>query len=73
MYLGAQGVQVELAGRLGGVEKSRKIRLAKGSIPRQTFRADIDYAYTTAKTTYGIMASKFGSSHNRYMVREISR
>ncbi len=49
----AKGVKIFLSGRLDGNEIARREWLARGSLPLQTLRADIDYAKATAKTTYG--------------------
>ncbi len=53
-----KGVKIFLSGRLDGNEIARRERLAKGSLPLQTLRADIDYAATTAYTTYGTIGIK---------------
>ncbi len=53
-----QGVRIELAGRLGGAEMSRREKLLRGQIPLQTFRADIDYALVEAWTPYGHLGIK---------------
>jgi small subunit ribosomal protein S3 len=53
-----KGAKVLLSGRLDGNEIARREWLAKGSIPLQTLRADIDYARTTAYTTYGTIGIK---------------
>jgi small subunit ribosomal protein S3 len=58
MREGAEGIRVEVAGRLGGAEMSRTIHMREGRVPRQTLRADIDYAVTTAATTYGNIGVK---------------
>jgi small subunit ribosomal protein S3 len=50
---GVQGVKFYVGGRLGGAEISRSEVLKRGSIPLQTFRADIDYATETARLAYG--------------------
>lgn len=55
---GASGAKVIVAGRLNGAEMARRETTAQGSIPLHTIRADIDYAYTTAHTTYGIIGVK---------------
>ncbi|MCD6109170.1 30S ribosomal protein S3 [bacterium] len=55
---GALGVKVKVAGRLNGVEIARNEFFSKGKIPLHTFRADIDYAYLPANTTYGIIGVK---------------
>ncbi len=58
MREGAEGIRVEVAGRLGGAEMSRTIHMREGRVPRQTLRADIDYAVTEATTTYGKIGVK---------------
>lgn len=55
---GALGAKVMVAGRLNGAEMARRETVAQGSIPLHTIRADIDYAYTVARTTYGIIGVK---------------
>jgi len=58
MRMGAEGVKVCCAGRLGGAEMARTEQYKEGKIPLHTLRADIDYAYTTAQTTYGKIGVK---------------
>ena len=58
MRQGAQGIRVEVAGRLGGAEMARTVRMREGRVPRQTLRADIDFAQTEALTTYGRIGVK---------------
>ncbi len=53
-----KGVKIEVSGRLGGAEMSRKEWLSRGTIPLQTLRADIDFARATARTTYGAIGVK---------------
>lgn len=55
---GAIGVKVRVAGRLNGVEIARSEFFSKGKVPLHTFRADIDYAYIPAHTTYGVIGVK---------------
>jgi small subunit ribosomal protein S3 len=55
---GAKGIRIQIAGRLGGAEMSRRETTARGSIPLHTLRADIDYASALAKTTYGVIGVK---------------
>jgi len=55
---GVQGARVQVAGRLGGVEIARREWLKKGRLPRQTIRADIDFALTEVLCTYGIIGIK---------------
>ncbi|MCA9364300.1 MAG: 30S ribosomal protein S3 [Candidatus Moranbacteria bacterium] len=53
-----KGVKVEVSGRLGGAEMSRREWLSRGRIPLHTLRADIDFARATAETTYGSIGVK---------------
>jgi small subunit ribosomal protein S3 len=55
---GAQGARVQVAGRLDGIEIARTEWLKKGRLPRQTLRADIDYAENQALCTYGMVGIK---------------
>jgi small subunit ribosomal protein S3 len=58
MRQGAKGIRVEIGGRLSGAEMARTVNMREGQVPRQTLRADIDFAKTTALTTYGIIGVK---------------
>ncbi len=58
LRLGAKGIRVCLAGRLGGNEIARTEWLREGSVPLHTFRANVDYAEAEALTTYGIIGIK---------------
>lgn len=58
MRFGAQGVKIICSGRLGGAEMARTEWYKEGRIPLHTLRADIDYGFTEAKTTYGIIGVK---------------
>ena len=53
MRMGAKGIKIRCAGRLGGAEMARTEQYKEGRIPLHTLRADIDYAKTTANTIYG--------------------
>jgi small subunit ribosomal protein S3 len=55
---GAEGVRVEVAGRLSGAEMARAVNMREGRVPRQTLRADIDFYKTEALTTYGQIGVK---------------
>ena len=55
---GAQGIKIVCAGRLGGGEMSRSEMYSEGRVPLHTIRADIDYGFTEAKTTYGRIGVK---------------
>ena len=58
MRMGALGVRVNCAGRLGGAEIARTEWYREGRVPLHTLRADIDYAHSEAKTAYGIIGIK---------------
>ncbi len=58
MRQGALGIRIEVAGRLGGAEMARTVAVREGRVPRQTLRADIDYARAEASTTYGKIGIK---------------
>ena len=55
---GAKGIKVSCSGRLGGAEMSRRETYKYGKLPLQTFRADIDYGFAEAQTTYGTLGIK---------------
>jgi small subunit ribosomal protein S3 len=58
MRAGAEGIRVKVGGRLGGAEIARVEGYHEGRVPLHTLRADIDYAISTAKTTYGTIGVK---------------
>ncbi len=58
MRLGAQGVKINVAGRLNGAEIARAEWYREGRVPLHTLRADIDYGFAEADTTYGIIGVK---------------
>ena len=58
MRMGANGIRINIAGRLGGVEIARSEKYSDGSVPLHTLRAEIDYALTEAQTAYGIIGVK---------------
>jgi small subunit ribosomal protein S3 len=58
MRAGAEGIRVKVGGRLGGAEIARVEGYHEGRVPLHTLRADIDYATSTAKTTYGAIGIK---------------
>jgi len=58
MKFGVRGIKVRCAGRLAGAEIARVEKYAEGSVPLHTLRADIDYGFAEAKTTYGIIGIK---------------
>ena len=58
MKLGAKGIKCQVSGRIGGAEIARSETYKEGTIPLQTIRADIDYGFAEAKTTYGRIGVK---------------
>ncbi len=58
MKLGAKGIKTQVSGRVGGAEIARSETYKEGTIPLQTIRADIDYGFAEAKTTYGRIGVK---------------
>ena len=58
MKLGAKGIKTQVSGRIGGAEIARTEQYHEGTIPLQTIRADIDYGFAEAHTTYGIIGVK---------------
>lgn len=58
MRMGAQGVRVQVSGRLGGTEIARREWYREGRVPLQTLRADVAYGFAEAQTTYGVIGVK---------------
>lgn len=58
MRAGAKGIKIACSGRLGGAEMARNETYHEGSVPLQTLRADIDYGFAEAQTTYGLIGIK---------------
>ena len=58
LRMGAQGIRVSCSGRLGGAEIARTEGYREGRVPLHTLRADVDYGFAEAKTTYGIIGVK---------------
>ncbi|MAR97220.1 MAG: 30S ribosomal protein S3 [Candidatus Marinimicrobia bacterium] len=58
MRMGADGIRINVAGRLGGAEIARSEKFSEGRVPLHTLRADIDYVLTEAHTQYGIIGIK---------------
>ncbi len=58
LKFGAQGVKVQCSGRLGGAEMGRREWYRKGRVPLHTLRADVDYGFALARTTYGVIGVK---------------
>ena len=74
MRLGAEGIRINCAGRLGGAEIARTEWYREGRVPLHTLRADIDYGVATAKTAYGTCGVKVwiykGDLTNKELARE---
>lgn len=58
MRAGAEGIKIEVAGRLGGSDMSRRVWMREGRVPLHTLRADIDYAVAEAITTFSVIGVK---------------
>lgn len=58
LKMGARGIKVACAGRLGGAEMARREWYREGRVPLHTLRADIDYGFAEAQTTYGKIGIK---------------
>ena len=58
MKAGAQGIKIQISGRLNGADMARTETLVEGTVPLHTLRADIDYAWEEADTTYGKIGVK---------------
>jgi small subunit ribosomal protein S3 len=58
MRLGALGIRINCGGRLGGAEIARMEWYREGRVPLHTLRADIDYGFAEARTTYGVIGIK---------------
>jgi len=58
MRMGAEGVKISCSGRLTGAEMARRAWVMEGRVPRSTLRADIDYGFAEARTTYGLIGIK---------------
>ena len=67
MRLGAKGIKVKVSGRLAGAEIARSESYHEGTIPLQTIRADIDYGFAEANTTYGKIGVKVWINHGEIL------
>ena len=63
MRMGAEGIKVQISGRVGGAEMARSETIKEGRIPLHTFRADVDYCLTEALTKVGILGVKVWICH----------
>ncbi len=69
MKYGVEGIKINCAGRLAGAEMARTEWYREGRVPLHTLRADIDYGFTEAKTTYGIIGVKVWIFHGEKIQR----
>ena len=67
MRAGAKGIKTSVSGRVGGAEMARVEHYSEGSIPLQTLRADIDYGFAEADTTYGKLGVKVWIYHGEVL------
>ncbi len=68
--MGAQGVKVQVAGRLGGAEIARTEWYREGRVPLHTLRADISYGFAEARTTYGVIGVKVWIFRGEVLTKE---
>jgi len=73
MRMGAQGIKVQVSGRLGGAEMSRREGYHEGRVPLHTLRADIDFARATAHTTFGCIGVKVWLYKGEVFPRDFKR
>ena len=73
MKAGAQGIKTSVSGRLGGADMARKETYSEGTIPLQTLRADIDYGFAEADTTYGKVGVKTWIYHGEVLPTKTKR
>ena len=73
MRMNAEGIKVQISGRLNGAEMARTESYKEGRIPLSTFRADIDYAEAEALTTYGIIGIKVWIYKGEVFAKEFSQ
>lgn len=70
MKFGAQGIKIHCGGRLGGAEMARREWYREGRVPLHTLRADIDYGFAEARTTYGVIGVKVHIFRGEIMAQE---
>ena len=73
MKAGAKGIKINASGRLGGAEIARTEHYHEGTIPLQTLRADIDYGFAEAKTTYGRIGIKVWIYKGEVLKRSLAK
>ncbi|AFO52152.1 30S ribosomal protein S3 [Candidatus Mycoplasma haematolamae str. Purdue] len=66
MYSGARGIRIQISGRINGADMARKESATEGEIPCSTLRADIEYCYKIARTTYGVLGVKVWVNRGLY-------
>ena len=67
MKAGAKGIKITVSGRLGGAEIARSEKYSEGNVPLHTLRADIDYGFAEADTTYGKIGVKVWINHGEVL------
>ena len=67
MKAGAKGIKVMVSGRVGGAEIARSEKYSEGNVPLHTLRADIDYGFAEADTTYGKLGVKVWINHGEVL------
>ena len=72
MRLGAKGIRLRVAGRLNGAEIARTEQVRDGSVPLHTLRANVDYGFALARTTYGCIGVKCWIYHGEVMPGEMA-
>jgi small subunit ribosomal protein S3 len=70
MRFGAQGIKIICSGRLGGAEMARREWYREGRVPLHTLRADIDYGFIEARTTYGVIGVKVFIFHGEILKKD---
>ncbi len=73
MKAGAKGIKTQVSGRLGGAEIARTEHYHEGTIPLQTIRANIDYGFAEAATTYGIIGVKVWIYKGEILTNSVQR
>ena len=73
MKSGAKGIKTAVSGRLGGADMARTEFYSEGTIPLQTLRADIDYGFAEADTTYGKMGVKVWIYHGEVLPKKVNK
>ena len=71
--MNAEGIKIQISGRLNGAEMARSESYKEGRIPLSTFRADIDYGFSEALTTYGIIGVKVWIYKGELMAKDVEK